>query len=188
MKNIAESRLEDFKRVLTYRIVTKIVHDFKGKYELYYDAPRFWAAWRNQKLPYNKKIYELIIKFNNTALTKNQVKSIFGRDQEKKWLNYAALIESDQEIKTFNKGTICMGGRRFQICKRYQLPRCFIQAIFEDKALLEKVCDAGSDYYTDRQRRLIFTQIHKAKTYHYTTKAEIVEAMTIDELVAGIDL
>lgn len=115
MNDIEKSRLEDFKRVLTYRIVTKIVHDFKGKYELYYDAPRYWAAWRNQKLPYNKKIYELIIKFNNTGLSRNQVRSIFGRDQEKRWLNYAPLIESDPEIKTFNKGTICMGGRRFGI-------------------------------------------------------------------------
>lgn len=66
-----KARLEDFKRVLTYRIITKIVHDFKGNYDLYYKAPKIWAAWRNHKVVYSKKIYELIIKFNNTALSKN---------------------------------------------------------------------------------------------------------------------
>lgn len=50
-----------------------------------------------------------------------------------------------------------MDGRRFQLCKRYQLPYELIKSIFDDEALLAKVCDAGSDYYTDRQRRLIFT-------------------------------
>ena len=188
MDELEKSRLEDFKRILTYRIVTKIVHDFRGDYELYYKAPRIWAAWRGGNVKYTKKIYELIIKFNNTALTKNQVKSVFGRDGERKWLNYAGLVESDPEIRVFNKGTICMNGRRFQLCKRYQLPYEFVKAIFSDKALLEKVKDAGSDYYTDRQRRLIFTQINKADGYHYKTKAEIADAMTIDELVAGIDL
>ena len=188
MNETEKSRLEDFKRILTYRIVTKIVHDFRGDYELYYKAPRIWAAWRAGAVKYTKKIYELIIKFNNTALTKNQVKSVFGRDDERKWLNYAGLIESDPEIRVFNKGTICMDGRRFQLCKSYQLPYEFVKAIFSDKALLEKVQDAGSDYYTDRQRRLIFTQINKASGYHYKTKAEIADAMTIDELVAGIEL
>lgn len=71
MNEIEKSRLEDFKRILTYRIVTKIVHDFKGDYELYYKAPRIWAAWRDGNIQYSKKIYELIIKFNQTALTKN---------------------------------------------------------------------------------------------------------------------
>ena len=32
MNEIEKSRLGDFKRILTYRIVTKIVHDFKGDY------------------------------------------------------------------------------------------------------------------------------------------------------------
>lgn len=139
MNDIEESRLEDFKRILTYRIVTKIVHDFKGDCDLYYKAPRIWAAWRGGNIQYSKKIYELIIKFNNTALSKNQVKSIFGRDQNRKWLNYAALVESDPEIKVFNKGTLCMGGRRFQLCKRYQLPYESVKAIFSDKQLLAKV-------------------------------------------------
>ena len=93
--DIEESRLEDFKRILTYRIVTKIVHDFKGDCDLYYKAPRIWAAWRGGNIQYSKKIYELIIKFNSTALSKNQVKSIFGRDHNRKWLNYAALVESE---------------------------------------------------------------------------------------------
>ena len=32
--------------------------------------------------------------------------------------------------------------------------------------------DAGSDYYTDRQRRLIFTQLLNQKRYHYKTNEE----------------
>ena len=53
--------------------------------------------------------------------------------------------------------------------------------------LLEKVCDAGSDYYTDRQRRLIFTQINdKKKGYHYKTKQEIAEEMTEQEKIDAL--
>ena len=121
------------------------------------------------------------------------MQSIFGKDKDNKWIAYATLVNDDNSIKTFNKGTICMNKRRFQVKKRYQLPVEFIEAIFADKELLEKVCDAGSDYYTDRQRRLIFTQINdKKKGYHYKTKEELAEEMTeqerIDAVLADFDL
>lgn len=85
-----------------------------------------------------------------------------------------------------------MNNRRFQLKKRYQLPLECIKPIFDDKELLNKVLDAGSGYYTDRQRRLIFTQINDTKkNYHYKTNQHIAEDMDeqkmIDVLLDEID-
>lgn len=156
MSELETQRLEDFRRILTYRLVTKIKHDFKGNYRLYYEAPCLWTKWKNHLLKYDKKIYKLIVLFNQTALSNQQCQHIFGKENGK-YLPYSKLIAEDTTIKVFNKGTVCMNGSRFGVKQRYQLPFEFIKSIFENKELLEKVCDARSDYYTDRQRRLIFT-------------------------------
>lgn len=161
MNDIEAKRLEDFKRILTYRTASKIVHDFNGSYALYYEAPALWMKWKNHEIPYDRKTYELIIKFNNTALDKRQLEHIFGK-LDGKWISYAGLIAADPGVKVYDKGTICMSGERFQFGKRYQLPFDFIKAIFDAPALLAKVLDPKSDYYSPRQRRLIFTQILKA--------------------------
>ena len=191
MTDLEKQRLEDFKRILTYRLVTKIHRDFKNHYELYYKVPAIWVRWREHQIAYDKKIYKLIVMFNNTALSSHQVQSIFGKTPENKWIAYGDLIAQDKDIKVFNKGTICMDKARYQIKKRYQLPFDMIKAIFDDKEMLAKVIDAGSDYYTPRQRRLIFTQINDMKkNYHYMTKKEKIEAMSeeekMDELLKDI--
>ena len=80
MTNIELSRIEDFKKILTYNIVTKIRHLFKGNFKLYYEAPVLWAKWKNKKVKYNRKIYKLIVMFNQTSLSAHQVQSIFGKD------------------------------------------------------------------------------------------------------------
>lgn len=187
MTELEMQRLEDFKRVLTYRLVSKISHDFKGKYKLYFEAPCIWQKWKNKQIDYDKQIYKLVIMFNNTSLSAHQVQSIFGKDSNKKWIAYQSLIEQDKDIKVFNKGTICMNGSRYQVRKRYQLPFELIEKIFTNPELLKKVLDAGSDYYTPRQRRLIFTQINdKKKNYHYMTKQQKLESMSDDEKVAAL--
>lgn len=187
MNNLETERLNDFKKILTYHLVKKIKYHFKSNYNLYYYAPKLWQQWRNHKLNYEHKIYDLINKFNQTSLSAKQVQSIFGKDESnKKWIAYKNILESDADIKIFNKGTICENGQRYQIKNRYQLPLEYIKSIFENKELLEKVCDAGSDFYSDRQRRLIFTQINKQQTYHYKTKQEIAESLTDEEMIAAI--
>ena len=183
MTELEKSRLEDFKQILTYRLVTKIKHDFKGNYKLYYEAPCLWNKWRNKEAKYDKRIYKLIVLFNQTALTKHQVMHIFGKDENGKYLSYSSLIAQDNTIKVFNKGTVFMSKRRFGVAKRYQLPIDVIEPIFQNPELLAKVVDAGSDYYTDRQRRLIFTQINKQKTYHYKTNKEHLEDMSDEEKI-----
>lgn len=183
MTELEKNRLEDFKRVLTYRLVTKIHHDFKDNYKLYYEAPCIWAKWRNKQIKYDKRIYKLIVMFNQTSLTTHQVMHIFGKGENKKYLSYSSLIAQDSSIKVFNKGTVFMSKRRFCFAKRYQLPFDFIENIFKNPDLLAKVIDAGSDYYTPRQRRLIFTQINKQKTYHYKTNKQHLEDMTEDEKI-----
>lgn len=188
MLEIEKQRLEDFKRVLTYRLVTKIHHDFKDNYKLYYSAPSLWTQWRNRKLDYDNRIYKLIILFNQTALSAHQVQSIFGKNDENDWIAYANLIAQDDSIKVFNKGTVCMNKRRFQIKKRYQLPIKFIASIFENKELLDKVLNAGSGFYTPRQRRLIFTQINNMKrNYHYKTNKEVFKEKTIEQQMKELE-
>jgi len=187
MTELERQRLEDFRRILTYRLVTKIKHDFKGNYKLYYEAPCLWAKWRNHSAKYDKAFYKFIILFNQTALSASQVQSIFGKTPDKKWIAYSNIIAQDSSIKVFNKGTICMAGRRFGVKQRYQLPFEFIKSIFDDKQLLAKVCDAGSDYYTPRQRRLIFTQINNVKkNYHYKTRKELLDELSEEEKIAKI--
>ena len=191
MTELEKNRLEDFKRILTYRLVTKIHHDFKDNYKLYYEAPCLWTKWRNKQTQYDKRIYKLIVMFNQTALSRNQVQHIFGKDENGKYLSYSTLIAQDKSITVFNKGTVFMSKRRFGVQKRYRLPIEVIEPIFMNPELLAKVLDAGSDYYTDRQRRLIFTQINKQKTYHYKTNKEHLEQMSdeekINELMKDLD-
>lgn len=170
---LEKQRIEDFKKVLTYHLITKIHFFFKDDYKSYYDAPTNWVKWKKHLLDYDKKIYKLIILFNQTSLSKHQCLHIFGKDNGK-YLPYSSLIASDKSIKVFNKGTIYIKNRRFGVKKRYQLPIEFIQAIFDDKKLLEKVCDENSDYYTARQKRLICTQIIKKNKYsHYKTQNQL---------------
>lgn len=181
MTELETKRLEDFKRILTYHLASKIRYFFKDNYELYYRAPQIWELWKARKIKYTPKIYELIAKFNSTSLSNQQLSHIFGRDESKKYLRYSKLIAEDKDIKVFKHGTITMGqNKRIPISTKYQLPFEHIKSIFEDKKLLEKVLDAGSDYYSDRQRRLIFTQINKQKNYSYKS-AEVEDKDAIEE-------
>lgn len=102
-------------------------------------------------------------------------------------MKYSSLIKSDKDIKIYNKGTIVIKDRRFGVKQRYELPYEMIKSIFEDGKLLERVLDAGSDYYTDRQRRLIFTQINKQKKYHYKTNVELATSPSDEEIAKLVD-
>ena len=190
MNNLEIERLKDFKKVLTYHLVTKIKYHFKSNYKLYYGAPKLWAQWRNHQIDYNTKIYDLITKFNQTSLSAHQVQSIFGKDDSnKKGLAYKNILENDPEIKVFKKGTIVENGQRYQLKNRYQLPYSYIEAIFKNQDILKKVLDAGSEFYSDRQRRLIFTQINKQQKYHYKTKKELANSLSqeaLDELIEDL--
>ena len=189
MNNLEIERLNDFKKVLTYHIVSKIKYHFKSNYKLYYGAPKLWGQWRNHQIDYNTKIYDLINKFNATALSSHQVQRIFGQDKNKKWISYSTLIENDPDIKVFNKGTIVENGQRYHIKNRYQLPYSYIETIFKNPDILKKVLDASSEFYSDRQRRLIFTQINKQQKYHYKTKKELANSLSqeaLDELIENL--
>ena len=190
MNNLEIERLNDFKKVLTYHLVTKIKYHFKSNYKLYYGAPKLWGQWRIHKIDYNTKIYDLINKFNQTSLSAHQVQRIFGQDkQNKKWISYSTLIENDPDIKVFKKGTIVENGQRYHIKNRYQLPYSYIEAIFKNPDILKKVLDAGSEFYSDRQRRLILTQINKQQKYHYKTKKELANSLSqdaLDELIEDL--
>ena len=142
IEQLRQERLEDFVKILTYHLVTKIDYHFKGNYKLMYDAPSIWSKWRDKKIKYNAKIYKLIIAFNNFALSAKQVQSIFGKYTNGKWISYEDLVKSIPNIKIFNKGTICMNDHRYQIKKRYILDISIIKQIFEDKKLHHKVVDA----------------------------------------------
>lgn len=183
MNELQIQRLEDFKKILTYLIVSKIHYYLKDNYKLYYLAPAQWKKWRakDRKIKYSKQIYQLIVIFNQVALSTKQIKHIFGKDKDGKYLNYSEAIASVSTIKTFNKGTIAMSGRRFNLKKRHVFDISVIEPIFKDKDLLAKVLDATSDYYSKRQTRLIFSQINVKAEKHYKTAKEIEETKKAEE-------
>lgn len=188
-EKLIQQRLEDFEKILTYHIVTKIDYHFKGNYKLVYEIPGMWNLWQKHKIKYDEKIYRLVSQFNNFALSAKQVQSIFGRDANGKWISYGDLVKSIPNLKIFNKGTVIMHKRRFQMRKKYIFDINIIKPIFEDKALHDKIVDATSDYYSNRQRRLIFTQINnKKKCYHYKTKVELTEEERITKLLEEMDI
>lgn len=173
-------RLEDFKKVLTFHIVDKIQQFFKRDYHRFYTAKATYSRFincKNKTYAYDKKkvhfVYASIISFNKVGLDRSQVAQIFGKDQNHNRINYKDLIENCNDIVKVNRGTLYIKDRRFDIPIRYLLPEELIKSIFESEELYNKVRDAGSDYYTDRQRRLIFTQLLNQKHYHYKTNKEV---------------
>lgn len=191
MTDYEKDRLEDFKKVLTYHILSKIKYHFskcKDPISAYYSAPKIYKQMKNKEIAYNQKLYTLIIKFNDTSLSSDQVQCIFGKyTDSKKWIPYKKLIEADSNIKVFNKGTITKklpdGTKvRYQIQQRYQLPYEYIKGIWENKELLAKALNKRSDFYSNRQRRLIETQIFKKKNYHYKSNNQIIEEKKAEEL------
>ena len=187
--------MEDFKKVLTFRLVTKIRKHFKGNVKLFYSVPKIWKKFKNHMLK-EKDLnpFSLISLFNDAGLDRDQVKHIFGKYPGCKTFTipYSSLITSDMSLSVKNYGMHKSGNKTIHHNNVYLLPFELVSSIFEDKSLLEKVCDAGSDYYTDRQRRLIFTQILKvSKNYHYKTNKQEADELTdeqkVEELLKEID-
>lgn len=81
---------------------------------------------------------------------------IFGVYPDGRRLPYEEILKGCPDIDVFNKGTIVVGGKRHNICRRYRLRREILDRIFSDEKLLKNVLNAKSDFYTKRQRRLIF--------------------------------
>ncbi len=115
-----------------------------------------WMSWHEGKAGYSPRTYELIAKFNATALDSRIVKKIFGWSGKGKRLPYGEILKNCPDVDVFNKCTLVVKGRRHNICRRYRLKREILEKIFADEALLKKVLDAKSDFYTKRQRKLIF--------------------------------
>lgn len=115
-----------------------------------------WAKWSHGEVKYSPRIYGQIAKFNATALGSGIVKRIFGKYPDGRRLPYEEILKGCPDIDIFNKGTIIVGGNRHNICRRYRLRRETLELIFSDEKLLRNVLDAKSDFYTKRQRRLIF--------------------------------
>ncbi len=173
--------------------MTKIKYHFNSNVEAFYKVPMIWRLFRDRKLKLDRvNPWQLVAKFNNAGLTRQQVKSIFGKYPNEKsfTIPYSKLIENDADIKVRKHGTLVTGKRdlkrRIGVTTCYLLPKDKIAAIFADDKLLAKVIDAGSDYYTDRQRRLIFTQINKQLNYHYKTNAEAAQDVSDEEKIAAV--
>ena len=69
----------------------------------------------------------------------------------------------------------------------YFLPLAKIKAIFDNADLMKKVMDAESDYYTARQRCLIFTQIIGRKSSRYKTNEQVIKQEELAELIENMD-
>lgn len=140
MTDLEKSRLLDFKQILTYHLVSKINYKrgFDKNYIAYYKAPLIWQQWKAGKVKYAKLIFRYLALFNLTSLSRNQVKAIFGKDENNIPISYVDILKQDSSITQFNKGTIVIKGIRHPIAKRYQLPFEYIKNIFDNQKLLEK--------------------------------------------------
>ena len=163
------------------------------------DSINAWAAIKvdilidDQVVSYNdfKNNYAVISYLENEGFNLNDFELIQGDYNSSASLVFAYknIIESDNDIKVFKKGTIVENGQRYHIKNRYQLPYSYIEAIFKNPDILKKVLDAGSEFYSDRQRRLIFTQINKQQKYHYKTRNDLANSLSqaaLDELIADL--
>ena len=160
-ENIEQQRLEDFKKILTYHLVTKIEH-FGISVKDFYTAGFKYQDFRNGKIGYDRSIFQDQAIFNACGLRREQVAEIFGYDKAHSYrIGYSKLIKEDKEITVRKHGTQFnkTNHTRIPFSKCYLLPQSFIQDIFENPNLLKKVKDAKSDYYTARQRRFIFSHI-----------------------------
>lgn len=155
-RNIERERLGDFVKILTFHLVSKIRHHFNSDLKAYFDAPGMWMSWHEGKAQYNPRTYELMAKFNATALDSRTVSKIFGWSGKGKRLPYEEILKDCPDVDVFNKCTVVVKGQRHNVCRRYRLKRQILEGIFADEALLKKVLDAKSDFYTKRQRKLIF--------------------------------
>lgn len=159
-------RLEDFKKVLIFNQVTKIKKLFRSNLKLFYSVPTLWRAFKSYSLKSDKiNPFEVISKLNKFGLTRDQVKAIFGKTPNSKTFDipYSKLIEEDNQILKLSHGIQAFGDCKRGMTNKYILVSDLIEPIFNDKELLEKVCDATSEFYTARQRRLIFSQILNKK-------------------------
>mgnify|MGYP007090521218 CR=1 FL=1 len=158
--------------MLTFHLVSKIRHNFNSDVKAYFEAPGMWASWRDGKTQYNPRIYEQIAKFNATALDSKVVAKIFGKYRNGQRLPYEEILKNCGDIEIFNKCTVVVKGERHNICRRYRLKREILEKIFADEALLGKVLDAKSDFYTKRQRKLIFGSLLGAGHEKHEEKEE----------------
>ena len=187
MTEIEKTRLDDFKKILTFNIVTKISNPktFNNNVNLFYNTPKIWQKFKSYSLTDNINPFKLIAMFNAVGLDRNNIKAIFGKyPNSTKQIPYSNLIKSDSDITTKNYGAFKSGTKIIHKTNVYLLPFDFINSIFSDKQLLEKVCDVGSDYYTKRQRRLILTQIlGKKNNYFYVSEKEKHEKQELNDLI-----
>lgn len=195
MTELEKQRLDDFKAVLKYHLCARIKH-CKCTPTEFYAAGKLYNQFKKTH-KYDKRIFELLAFVNASGLSAKQVQKIFGYAPGHKWIAWKKLVDEDVEITVRKHGT--------QFCKKTKTRRCFtncyflpyetIRTIFENKELLEKVLDAESDIYTQRQRCLIFSQIIGQKHSRYKTNKQIIEEKAdnlsdkeIDDLISTLEL
>lgn len=81
---------------------------------------------------------------------------IFGKYRNGRRLPYEEILKGCPDVEIFNKCTVVVKNERHNVCRRYRLKRGTLEKIFSDEKLLGKILDAKSDFYTKRQRKLIF--------------------------------
>ena len=157
-ENIEQQRLEDFKKILTYHLVTKIEH-FNISVKDFYSAGFNYKNFKDGKIGYARSIFKDQAIFNACGLRREQVARIFGFNKFHQRIKYEDLIQQDTDITVRKHGTQFNKAKhtRIPFSKCYLLPQSLIQSISDDPILLKRVKDAKSGYYTARQRRLIFS-------------------------------
>lgn len=97
---------------------------------------------------------------------------IFGKYRNGRRLPYEEILKNCPDVEIFNKCTVVVKNERHNVCRRYRLKRPVLERIFADEALMGKVLDAKSDFYTKRQRKLIFGSLLGAEYGKHSEKEE----------------
>lgn len=103
---------------------------------------------------------------------------IFGKYRDGRRLPYEEILQNCPDVEIFNKCTVVVKNERHNVCRRYRLKRGTLEKIFSDEKLLGKILDAKSDFYTKRQRKLIFGAVlgaEREKPEEINEKPEINE-------------
>lgn len=102
---------------------------------------------------------------------------IFGKYRDGCRLPYEEILKGCPDVEIFNKCTVVVKNERHNICRRYRLKRGIIEQIFSDEKLLLEILDAKSDFYTKRQRKLIFGAVLGAEREKPEINEKTKEAM-----------
>lgn len=168
-KDLLHERLQDFVKILTFLETTSVLNLFGGKVNEYVYSKKnfldFHKKTSDERAKLVGNVYKNIALYNQTGMNRDIIRRIFGSkpntNEHFSTKDYLPLIEKYSDRK---HGTYIVKAKRHSFTKHYSIGYAELKKIFDDKELLKRVLDAESDYYSKRQKKLIFKILEDNKT------------------------